>query len=37
MGIGLVPGKTADRMPVAAFLTQTVALEDGTSVKFEIW
>lgn len=21
----------------AAFLTQTVALDDGTSVKFEIW
>ena len=28
---------TAHLAPTAAFLTQTVNLDDGTSVKFEIW
>lgn len=28
---------TAHLASTAAFLTQTVNLEDGTSVKFEIW
>ena len=40
-----IGGKNCDRtviagstdIEVAAFLTQTVALDDGTNVKFEIW
>ena len=28
---------TTELLPTAAFLTQTVSLDDGTSVKFEIW
>ena len=34
---GSVPTDSPVSARLAAFLTQTVNLEDGTSVKFEIW